>query len=443
MSTMGNDNTTAEDVEQLLRCGLEKALRLGATAAALGFERDERIGCAYEAGRLKDTGAQQHQGYWIMAVVNQRMSTLRGNILERFDVMVERAVEFARSGSNVHFEAYPPPASVVPVRLWSERTASLPREKLIEGCDQIVQRLKDYGHDLFIVGEAARTETESFLVTSGGVSHRQRSTAWELGAYVQRTEGTDILYAWHDRRWRDLNEFFDPSAVAEHILTDVRHAERIAPPLNGSVPVLFSPEMVAQLLYPVMVGVNGRTVARNESPLVGRVGEQILAPTLTILDDPHVDFAFGACALDRSGIPTRRQVIFDRGVLQGFLYDLDSAALAGARPTGNDGCRPYNLRVEPGPRSSRQLLRTIEDGIYVKNLMAFFTCNHMNGDFSCNVGLGYRVRKGEIVGRVKDTMAAGNVYKLLGGNVERSSDLSYDGRFPYLLAEGLHLSCRS
>ncbi|GAG42469.1 unnamed protein product, partial [marine sediment metagenome] len=98
------------------------------------------------------------------------------------------------------------------------------------------------------------------------------------------------------------------------------------------------------------------------------------------------------------------------------------------------------LRVAPGRRSGEALLEAMDDGIYVRQLIGFGQSNLINGDFAANLGLGYRVRDGRVVGRLKDTMIAGNVYELLGGDVELSSDVDPVRRVPWAVVEGLSVS---
>ena len=130
----------------------------------------------------------------------------------------------------------------------------------------------------------------------------------------------------------------------------------------------------------------------------------------------------------------------EKGVLKRFLYDLDSAGLAGVEPTGNAGCSPYWPVVMPGGRTSAELLAEIDDGLYVVHMIGFGQSNIINGDFSTNIGLGYRIRNGEIVGRVKDTMIAGNLFELFAGNVRFSSDVNYTGQYPHAVLEEVTVS---
>ena len=93
--------------------------------------------------------------------------------------------------------------------------------------------------------------------------------------------------------------------------------------------------------------------------------------------------------------------------------------------------------MQPGARHSSELLAGIDDGIWVRDLIGYGQGNIIHGDFSCNVGLGYRVENGRITGRIKDTMIAGNVYDLLRSGIALSSDLDYTGCVPNAVIEGV------
>ena len=172
----------------------------------------------------------------------------------------------------------------------------------------------------------------------------------------------------------------------------------------------------------------------------GRLGERILSEAFTVVDRPHVDYSPGAAEMDGDGVPTREIAIIEEGVLKSFLYDLDTAGLAGVAPTGNGGCRAHYADLAGGERESKEMIAGMEDGVYIKDLLGFGQSNVMNGDFASNVSLGFAVKNGEIVGRVKNTMIAGNVYELLKEGVELSRDRDPVERIPYAMVEGLAVS---
>jgi len=436
-------HSLTDTMKSRLHNGLAQAKALGADAAKLTFEHYETTLCTFKAGRLKDTGGREALSYGIEVLVSGRRGSTSGNDPAKLDSMIEHAVSLARAGSVAHFEAYPAPGDVVPVKTHSETTLALTREQMIAACRQINDAVKAYNPDVWVHCIAARSESEELVVTSGGVCHATNHTLWELAGSVQRTEGADMFFANDGRSWRTLNDLYDPDVIAERVIRELRRAERTVDPPLGRVKAYLPPETFERLLWALSLGTNGRNVAKGDSPLAGRLGEQVLSPTLTLIDDPHQDYASSACAIDNNGIPTRKQTLFDKGVLQRFLYDLDSAGLAGTEPTGNDNCRPYRMTVLPGEQPSEALLAGIEDGLYIRGLLGFGQSNIMNGDFSCNVGLGYRIQNGEITGRVKNTMVAGNLYELFANPVQLSSDLDYRGCYPHAVIEGVNVSAGS
>lgn len=423
-----------------LEAGIGAAKGLGAAAAKLSFRQAEHTGASFEAGRLKSAESGQDLAYSVEVVVDGRRGSTTGNDPEAIDEMIARAVALARAGAVAHFDDYPPPGAASGVKMYSQKTVELTREEMIAACRTIVDRLRDYDNEMFVVADADCTENEALLVTSGGVSHTARSTLWTLGSYVQRTRGTDMLFAGFGRAWRDVNDIFDPDFIAGKIIEDLRNGEKTAEAPAGKAKAMLSPQMLGMLFHAVFLGVSGRSVAKGDSPLRGRLGERVLSESITVVDDPHRDYCYGAARIDGDGVPTRRTTLFENGVLKSFLYDYDSAGLAGAEPTGNAGCAPHYCEVAAGERSSDEMLADIDDGIYIKDLMGFGQSNLINGDFAANVSLGFRVRDGKITGRVKDTMVAGNVYELLRESVEVSSNRDEAEHVPYATIEGLTVS---
>lgn len=427
------------DICDYLKEGIKTARRLNASDAKLVFKRAENTQYDFQDSRLKVVYTKKDSSYTITVIVDGRSGTASGNDLANIDEMVERAASLARIGNTVNFESYPLPAETKKVRTYSEKTASLTRSRMIESCQTIVDGLMAYDPELTIMAYAGKGISEKAIVTSGGVCHTSRNTHWWLGSGVQRTRGTDVLLTGYGRNWKDLNEFYDPHFILNRIIENLCISKTNVEPPKGKVPVFLDYETLNLFLLPIIIGVNGRNVAKGDSPLKGKLKEQILDPSITVIDDPHLDYSSSTAEIDEDGIPTQVIPIINKGVLENFLYDIDSAGLAQAKPTGNDGCSPYSLRVLPGKKSSRDLLTSIKDGLYIKSMMGFTLGDIMNGDFSANVALGFRIKNGEIIGRVKDTMVAGNVYELLKKNVELSSDYEPMRRLPFAVIDGINV----
>ena len=85
-------------------------------------------------------------------------------------------------------------------------------------------------------------------------------------------------------------------------------------------------------------------------------------------------------------------------------------------PVSNDqglGCGPTNLAVAEGGTPWDRMIAETEEGLLVHNVIGLGQGNPMSGEFSVNLNLAYRIEGGEVVGRVKNTMLAGNTYEAL------------------------------
>ena len=202
----------------------------------------------------------------------------------------------------------------------------------------------------------------------------------------------------------------------------MERAKEIAPSVKGKLPVIFTPLGVAStLLMPIAMAVNGKTVLQGASPLGHRKGEQVFDKRLSIWDDPTVEYRPGSRFCDDEGVPSQRTPLIAKGVVANFLYDLQTAALAGTKSTGSASRSLASLPspslsaivIEEGNTSFEDMLADIKDGLVVEELMGASMGNVLGGDFSGNVLLGYRVKDGKLVGRVKDTMVTGNIYEAL------------------------------
>ncbi len=101
-------------------------------------------------------------------------------------------------------------------------------------------------------------------------------------------------------------------------------------------------------------------------------------------------------------------------MLKNFLYDLDTAGRAGTKSTGNGvGCDPTNLVIKIGDTPYEEMVKNTGEGLLVHNVLGLGQGNPMSGEFSVNVQLGYKIERGEVIGRVKDVMLAGNAYDAL------------------------------
>ena len=307
-------NETLEAIADRLEAGITKAKKLGARAVKIAFSRAESLEPSFESGRLKDIRNHQTAAYEIETLVGDRRGETSGNNIDDLDELVARAVALASVGAQAHFDTYPAPASCANVKLHSNTVESLTLDSMLAACSKIVDALKARDSELFISAGASRSSSENILLTSSGLRHLSKSTHWDLSADIQKTDGTDMLFAWKGRSWREVNSLFDPDYIISEIIKDIDRGETIVDSPTGNLPVLLTPGMTSSLLKAFALAVNGKNVAKGDSPFKGKLGQTVASDNVTIYDDPHCDYSPSAEVIDSDGVPTRRQTVIENEI---------------------------------------------------------------------------------------------------------------------------------
>jgi PmbA protein len=186
---------------------------------------------------------------------------------------------------------------------------------------------------------------------------------------------------------------------------------------TAEVPVVFDPDMAATLVRHIAGAASGPALYRRASFLVGKRGEHIAAPSVTIVDDGLRPGALGSRPFDGEGLPTRRTVLVGEGVLESYLLDSYSARKLGRASTHHAvrdgagvGVGTTNLMLLPGPASPEDLVASVTEGLYVTELIGF-GINSVTGDYSRGA-VGIWIENGRLAYPVEEVTVAGNLLQM-------------------------------
>ena len=197
------------------------------------------------------------------------------------------------------------------------------------------------------------------------------------------------------------------------------------------VPVVFDPDMAASLLRSLCGAVSGSAIYRGASFLQGKLGQQVAAACLTVVDDGRMPGALGSRPFDGEGLPTRRTVVIENGALASYLLDTYTGRKLGLASTGNAsrslGQRPtvgpMNFYVQPGAASPEEIIRSVDRGLYITEMIGF-GANLVTGDYSRGA-VGMWIEKGELVFPVEEITIAGNLKDMLQNIEMIGNDLEW------------------
>jgi len=216
------------------------------------------------------------------------------------------------------------------------------------------------------------------------------------------------------------------------------------------VPIVFAPEVARSLIGHLFEAASGDSIWRSASFLAGQLGATIAAPTITIVDDhtmllPTGVGGFGTSPFDGEGLPTRRTVVVENGVLQTYLLNTYTARKLQMRSTGNatrglagsPGIGSGNLYLLPGTQTPEEILAGIPAGFYVTSLMGF-GANMVTGDYSRGAS-GLWIENGELTHAVEEVTIAGNLREIFRNITAIGNDLVFrsSAASPTLRVDGM------
>ena len=202
---------------------------------------------------------------------------------------------------------------------------------------------------------------------------------------------------------------------------------------TAQVPVVFDPEMAASLVRHVAGAVAGPSLYRGASFLLDKLGQQIAAPGVTIIDDGTISGGLGPRPFDGVGLPVLRRLIVDKGVLTSYLLDTYSGRKLGMASThhaARDGSGvtvgTTNLYLAKGAADPKDLIGSVKQGLYVTELIGFGV-NGVTGDYSRGA-VGMWIDNGELAYPVEEITIAGNLLDMFRAIEGVGNDLVFRDR---------------
>ncbi len=279
-------------------------------------------------------------------------------------------------------------------------------------------------------GDAA---TEAAVATSTGIAVATRRTV--ASCWVHALAGEDsqtrsgVGFA-AGRAFSDL----DPHAAAGDARERAVRLLGARPIRSRRLAVILDPLVTRSLLGLYGAALSGEAILKGRSMFVGRAGEQVGAPTVTLADDPTQPGALGASTHDAEGIPTRRVGLVSGGVLTGALHNVFTARRAGTKTTASAARAGYRsppgvgaraLHLEAGTRTPDDIVATADEALYVQSVSGLHSgTNPVSGDFSVGVD-GVMIRTGTWAEPVREVTMASTLQRILLDVVEVGSDLTW------------------
>ena len=268
------------------------------------------------------------------------------------------------------------------------------------------------------------------LAASNGFASSRHGSSHSISVSVLAGEGTsmerdyDYTISVHSE---DLMHPKDLGRSAGNKATSRLNPRKVA---TSKVPIVFDPRVSNSLLSHFSSAINGASVARGTTFLKDKLGKKIFGDDITICDDPLRLRGLRSKEFDAEGVKTTKHDLVEGGVLKTWLLDVRSAKQLKMKTTGHasrgtsssPSPSATNIYMEPGKLSPEDLVKNIDKGFYVTELIGM-GIDGVTGDYSRGA-TGFWIESGEIAFPVSELTIAGNLNDMYL-NLTPADDLEY------------------
>jgi PmbA protein len=395
------------------------ARRAGADTADAIAERGMSQSIEVRDGTVEESERSEGDNMGLRVLVGRRQAVVSTNDLAGdIDELATRAVAMARVAPDDKFAGLADPALLM---------KTFPDLDLLDPQLPSVAALEEKARAAEAAGLAVKGVTKSagasasagiggmVLVTSTGFSGAYLGSRHGVSMQAIAGEGTGMEQDYDFCSVLHAADLKDPAEIGRS--AGERAVRRLNPRKAATkrVPVVFDPRAANSLVGHLSSAINGSAIARKTSFLKDRLGEQIFAPGIRIIDDPLRRRGLRSHPFDAEGVAGARRALIDDGRLTTWILDCATARELGLTTTGHaqrsvsstPSPGASNLHLEPGRASPAALIGDIAEGLYVTDLIGM-GANMVTGDYSRGVS-GFWIERGELTYPVSEITIAGHL----------------------------------
>ncbi len=431
-------------MEQLMNIATKVADRV-----EIYSESEVTDGVSFENARLKDIESARESGVALLLIKDGMLGHAYTRNLTDREGLVRNALANLAGGVEADYEV-PSTTDLPALDTYDRSVEDLTTTAMVDECERICGHYAGRTDGELEIRTGRSVTTVRVMNSSGSDLSARSSASYTYAALCYPGSRAGI-------RLMDTSKAFEPASQAalDFVLEAYNDSLTEVDVEPGRMRVLFLPTALFGFIWRIQAATSGKSIYEQVSPLKDKLGEQIFSDKLTILSQPLDDSRPGARAFDDEGTECLTAPVVEAGVLRGFHYDRYYAWKAKAAPTGHGFRRGITNRVspslrhltfEPGSQSISDLLKTMDRGIVVAGAMGAHSGNILHGDYSIGLAPGLYVDHGEIVGRVKDAMVAGNIYETMQNVIgigERLYPSFMGGHFPAVLFDDMSVTTKS
>ncbi len=454
-TTIDTQNPKIEnDLREIAVDVVRRAMAGGATAAEAVVREGDEFSTLVRLGQVETLKEAGSKAIGVRVFFGKRAASTYSSDFSResIDRMVKSAIELSKITSEDPFGGIPEPSQLgsIPgdLDLYYQDVYSLPGTERIDYARRAEKaaldtdpRIKNSDGGSF----DAATGHKVLANSHGFVGEYRRSYCSVAAVPIAQSEDGAMQRDYWFSVARSLGRLDAPEKVGKIAAERTLRRLGARKVKTAHVPIIFDPMVANSILDHIFEGVNGDSVYRGASFLAGKLGEKIAGDNVTVIDDGTIKGGFGTSPFDSEGVPTRRTVVIEKGVLKSYLLNTYTAKKLGLTTTGNasrglagtPGIGPGNYFLEPGTKTPKELIADVKEGLYVTEFLGH-GANLVTGDYSRGAS-GMWISGGEFAFPVEEITVAGNLKQMFFNISEIANDLEFRGAIacPTIRIDGL------
>jgi PmbA protein len=442
------------DLRELATDVVSRAMRGGATAAECVVREGDEFSTSVRLGQVETLKESGSRAIGVRVFFGQRAASTYSSDFSAADIerMLKSALELAKICSEDPHAGIPEADKLGSLSgdldLYHEDVYSLPGPERIEYARRaekaaldVDPRMKNSEGGSF----DAATGKKVLANSHGFVGEYRRSYCSVAAVPIAQDENGGMQRDYWYAVARSFAKLESPEQVGREAARRTLRRLGARRVKTAQVPVVLDPMVATSMLEHIFEGVNGDSVYRGASFLAGKLGEKIAGSNVTVIDDGTMSGGFGTTPFDGEGIPTRRTVVVEKGILNSYLLNTYTGKKLNLETTGNasrglagtPGISPGNYFLQPGTKTPSQIIGDIKDGLYITEFLGH-GANLVTGDYSRGAS-GMWIVNGELAYPVEEITVAGNLKEIFNNISEIGSDLEFRGSVasPTIRIDGL------
>ena len=443
-----------KDLLSLAQNALSRARHFGATSADALAVDGRSLEVAVREGAIENLEQSEACEIGLRVFVGQSFAAIATSKIDQagIDKIAEQAVAMAKAAPPDPYGGIAAADQVA--KDWAR--LDIAGEPLTDAAALRDMALTAERHALAVKGVsksdgagASASDRNIVLVATNGFAGTYRRTGISLSATAIAGAATAMERDYDFSSVIHLDDLRSPEEIGRE--AGLRAAKKINPRKvkSQAVPVIYDSRVASSLVGHFLSAIMGSAVARGTSFLRDKLGQQVFAKNIQILDDPLRPRGLASRPFDAEGIATSALPLIEDGVLKSWILDLGSARQLGLATTGHasrglagpPGPSSSNVEMKAGTPSLSEMMKAIGTGFYVTELIGHGP-NIVTGDYSRGAA-GYWIENGEIAYPVSEITIAGNLAEMFQ-QLRAADDLAfrYGTNAPTLRIDGMTVAGR-